>query len=224
MRRPTRAEIRKRHRRGNALAAVAVVFAAAALAVVVTGFLVMSRDLAEANTARDRLAAQVDELGRTPVAGPPGSRGEAGVGETGPTGPPGPSGPSGKAAPTITPSPGPSGPSGPPGPTGAAGADSTVPGPTGPAGQAGADGDNGTDGENGSPPSGWTYTDQDGRVYQCTPATDFDPDNPRYQCSQTSGPTASAEPSSDPQPDPQPSDTSQSGLLMPLALLDRRRT
>ncbi|MGW2724784.1 collagen-like protein [Streptomyces sp. NPDC001492] len=176
------------------------------------------RDLRDSNAARDALARQVQALGGTPVAGPPGSRGAPGktvVGARGPSGPPGPSGASGKPAPTITPSPGPSGPSGAPG------ADSTVPGPTGPAGQDGASGAPGKDGSNGSPPSEWTYTDQDGNEYRCTPVDNFDPDNPRYHCTQTS--TSSPEPSPTPTPSnqPSPSDTQSSGLL-PLNL--RRRT
>lgn len=171
------------------------------------------------------LARQVEGLGGTPVAGPPGSRGEPGEsvvgarGPSGPSGPPGPSGAPGKAAPTITPSPGPTGP---PGPSGAPGADSTVPGPTGPPGQdaTGAPGQDGTDGEDGAPPSEWTYTDQDGNEFRCMPVDDFDPDNPRYRCIQTS--TASPEPSPSPSSEPTPSDSSPSGLL-PLGLLGRSR-
>ena len=109
----SRVETRKRRRRGNVIAAAAIVLAAGALAAVVSAFLVLSQDLREANHARDLLAQQVEELGGTPVAGPPGSRGATGssglVGPSGPIGPPGPSGRPGKDAPTITPSPGPTG-------------------------------------------------------------------------------------------------------------------
>jgi len=189
-------------------------------------------------TARgNALARQVEGLGGTPVAGPSGSPGKPGetvVGARGPSGPPGPAGAPGKDAPTITPSPGPPGPTG---PSGAPGSDSTIPGPTGPAGAngadgaAGQDGKDGTDGQNGAPPSQWTYTDQDGAEYRCVPVDDFDPDNPRYQCTRTSEPTSSPDPSptsSDPKPSPgdqKPSqnDTQSTGLL-PLNLLSRRTT
>jgi collagen triple helix repeat protein len=179
-------------------------------------------------TARgDALARQVEGLGGTPVAGPSGSPGEPGktvIGARGPSGPPGPPGAPGKAAPTITPSPGPTGPVG---PSGAPGSDSTIPGPTGPAGASGApgqdgqDGQDGSDGKDGAPPSEWTYTDQDGNEYECVPVSDFDPDNPRYQCTQTS--TASPEPSPSPSNQPTPSDSQSGSGLLPLGLLDRRR-
>ncbi|MFC9497655.1 hypothetical protein [Streptomyces sp. NPDC056982] len=223
-----RVEARKRRLRGNYLAVGAAVFASAALAAVLTGFLILSRDLTQANDARDKLAAQVEGLGGDPVAGPPGSRGAPGqtvVGKRGPAGPAGPSGASGKPAPTITPKPGPAGPTGP------AGADSTVAGPTGPAGQdatgaPGKDGQNGkdgTDGKNGTPPSQWTFTDQNGTEYQCTPVDNFDPDNPRYKCTPTSTAPASPDPSPSSTPNQQPSNdtTTPAGLL---GLLDRRRT
>jgi hypothetical protein len=232
----TRADARKRRRRGNYLSLLAAVFAAAALGAILTGFLVLSRDLSEANDARDALARQVQELGGTPVAGPPGSRGEPGetvIGAPGPSGPPGPPGPTGaagKAAPTITPSPGPPGPAG---PSGAPGADSTVPGPAGPSGAPGQDatgapgqdGKDGTDGRNGAPPSEWTYTDQDGNTYRCVPVDEFDPDRPRYHCTQTSTaePTPEPEPSPSPSQQPDPSDSPSSSSLLPLGLTDRRR-
>lgn len=188
------------------------------------------RDLRTSNEARDALARQVESLGETPVAGPPGSRGEpgeAGVGQQGPPGPAGPAGPSGKPAPTITPSPGPSGPTGPAGPAGPVGADSTVPGPAGspgPPGQdaTGAPGQDGTDGEDGAPPAEWTYTDQDGNTYRCTPVDGFDPDNPRYRCTQTS--TASPAPEPSPTQQPSPSDSPSSPALLPLSILERRRS
>lgn len=228
----SRAQIRaqeRRWRRGDVLAMASAILLGAAIAWILLSVQGLQHDLRTSNEARDKLAAQVESLGGTPVAGPPGSRGEPGqsgvVGARGPAGPPGPAGPSGKPAPTITPSPGPTGPAGPSGPPGA---DSTIPGPTGPAGQPGQDatgapGQNGSDGEDGSPPSEWTYTDQDGREYRCVPVDDFDPDNPRYRCTQTSGPTTSPTPSSapEPEPEPSPSDTSSSGLL-PLNLLNRR--
>jgi hypothetical protein len=223
------AKARRRDDVKYAALAVIAVAAFAGLAIWLQG---LSHDLRVSNEARDALARQVQKLGATPVAGPPGSRGEAGktvVGGRGPSGPPGPSGAPGKAAPTITPSPGPAGPVGPPG---APGADSTIPGPTGPAGasgapgqdgQAGQDGQDGSDGKDGAPPSEWTYTDQDGNEYRCVPVDGFDPDNPRYQCTQTS--TASPTPTATQGPDqqPEPSDSQSGSGLLPLGLLDRRR-
>jgi hypothetical protein len=216
----SRVEARKRHRRGNLIAAVAIVLAAGTLAAVVTGFLVMSQDLSAERHRGDLLAAQVESLGGTPVAGPRGSAGAAGL--LGPSGPPGPTGESGqpgKDAPTITPSPGPTGP---PGPSGAPGAKSTVAGPAGPTGAEGASGTPGKDGTNGSdgaPPSSWTYTDQDGNEYRCTPVDDFDPANPRYHCVQTS--TASPAPSPTPSPSQQSSPSDSPSPLLPLGLLRR---
>lgn len=235
----TRAQIRaqeRRWRRGDVL----VLFAATVLGVAVAWILLsvqgLQHELRDSNLARDQLAQQVEDLGGTPVAGPPGSRGEPGesvVGARGPAGPPGPSGAPGKPAPTITPSPGPPGPAGSPG---APGANSTVPGPTGPAGQDGAAGANGadgapgkdgTDGQNGAPPAEWTYTDQDGREYRCVPVDDFDPNHPRYRCTQTAGPTQSPEPSPTPTPtpsqEPEPGAGTPPGLLQ-LGLTDRRRS
>lgn len=214
--------------RAEALIALTLVFVALLLGWLCIKVVSQDRDLKTSNAARDALARQVESLGQTPVAGPPGSRGDPGqsgvVGARGPAGPSGPSGAPGKDAPTIIPSPGPTGP---PGPSGQPGADSTVPGPTGPAGAdgaSGAPGQNGSDGKDGAPPSSWTYTDQDGREYRCVPVDDFDPDAPDYRCTQTAGPTTEPDPSSapDPQPSPSPSDTASSGLL-PLGLLNNPR-
>jgi hypothetical protein len=190
-------------------------------------FVDQSQQLRNETARGNALARQVEGLGGTPVAGPSGSPGEPGqsvVGARGPSGPPGPAGAPGKDAPTITPSPGPTGPAG---PSGAPGADSTIPGPSGPAGADGADGAAGQDGQdgsngtNGAPPSSWTYTDQDGNEYSCVPVSDFDPDNPRYQCTQTS--TASPEPTPTPSDTPKPSDDQSSAGLLQLGLPDRRR-
>lgn len=208
--------------RAEYLIAVTLVFVVVLLGWLFVKVVSQDRDLQTSNQARDALARQVESLGETPVAGPPGSRGEPGVGEAGPSGPPGAPG---KAAPTITPSPGPTGATGPMGP---AGADSTVPGPTGPAGQNGADGaagsdgadgQDGTDGQDAAPPSEMTFTDGDGNTQHCTLTDGSDPDNPKYDCAQTS--TASPEPSTTPSQQPNPEDT-QSALL-PLGLLERRR-
>ncbi|MFF1334665.1 collagen-like protein [Streptomyces sp. NPDC058298] len=227
----SRAQIRaqeRRWRRGDSLALFAAVILGVALAWILLSVQGLQDQLRTSNDARDALARQVQSLGGTPVAGPPGSRGEPGKTVIGAPGPSGPPGQPGKPAPTITPSPGPTGPAG---PSGAPGADSTVPGPvgstgpTGPAGQDGADGaagQDGSDGSNGAPPSEWTYTDQDGNEYSCTPVDDFDPDNPRYRCTQTStAPAPDPSPSPTQQPSPSPTD-SESGLL-PLGLLNDRR-
>ncbi|MEW2267790.1 hypothetical protein [Streptomyces sp. NPDC047868] len=110
--------------------------------------------------------------------------------------------------------PGPTGPAGQDGADGAAGSD-------GQDGQDGSDGADGSDGQNGAPPSEWTYTDQDGNTYRCVPVDGFDPDNPRYQCTQTSTTSPEPDPSPSQEPEPSPQD-GQSGLL-PLGLLERRR-
>ena len=86
----SRVEARKKHRRGNLIAAAAIVLAAGALALVVTAFLVLSQHLSQKDEDIAKLAEQVRALGGTPVAGARGSPGEAGV--VGPSGPPGPSG------------------------------------------------------------------------------------------------------------------------------------
>lgn len=167
----TRVQLRaeeRRWRRGDLLAVVAAV----AVGLVLAGILVAVRslqvELRAANTARDQLAAQVEQLGGSPIAGPPGSRGQPGrtvegpPGPTGPAGDPGPSGPAGKPGPSgPSGSPGvagtdgvgasgPPGPTGPPGPAGAQG----EPGPAGPAGKDGTDGRDGADGQ--SCPDGYT--------------------------------------------------------------------
>lgn len=214
--------------RAEYLIALTLAFVALLLGWLCVKVVSQDRELKTSDARGDALARQVEGLGATPVAGPTGSQGQPGksvVGARGPSGPPGPSGASGKAAPTITPSPGPAGPSG------AAGAAGAV-GPTGPAGQAGADGaagqdgQDGSDGKNGAPPSSWTYTDQDGNEYRCVPVDNFDPDNPRYTCTQTS--TASPDPSPTPTPSPSdqpsPSDSPTSSGLLPLTMLDRRRS
>lgn len=200
------------------------------LVVLMLGWLAMmvisqQKHLRTSNDARDALARQVQGLGGTPVAGPPGSRGEPGdsvVGPSGPPGPPGPAGESGKPGPTIT------GPPGPTGPVGPAGADSTVPGPTGPPGQdatgaPGQPGQDGQDGEDGAPPSEWTYTDADGVTYRCRPVDDFDPDNPRYSCTPVSGPTAQPPADSTPPPSNPGPNENESPLGPLLGVLDRRR-
>lgn len=138
-----------------------VVLLLAALTVLVVR---QSADLRAANEARDQLAAQVQQLGEKPVAGPPGSRGAPGPAATGPPGPrgepgspgrdgtdgddgqsgedavgePGPSGQPGSDG-----SPGEPGEPGSPGEPGPAG----PPGPQGEPGPAGADGEDGRDGQ-----------------------------------------------------------------------------
>lgn len=222
MRSITRVEARRLRKRGDYLAAAAALFAALVLGAVVTAFVILSRDLDEANQARDALAQQVESLGQEPVAGPPGSRGEPGKAVVGPSGPPGPTGPegstgptgpvgpSGKPAPTITPEPGAPGEPGPPGPTGPAGPPGRdgVDGADGADGQDGRNGTDGQDGKNGQPPAGWTYTDPKGVTYTCTRVAGFDPAAPRYEC----------KPASEPDPDQQPPNSSVLGLAP-----DRRR-
>lgn len=209
----TRAQLRtegRRRRRGDLLAALAALALGAAIAWIVVSVQGLTRDLAEANLARDRLAAQVQELGEEPVAGPPGSRGEPGEETTGPPGPPGADGRDGSPGPATTGRPGKTGPAGADGKDGVDGADgeagqpgATVTGPPGPAGPAGPpgesvtgppgrdgkDGTNGRDGRDGQ-------TCPDG--YRLQPALD-DPD--ALVCRRI--PTA---------PDPAPSLTATAGL------------
>lgn len=125
-----------------------------------------------------------------PIPGPPGPKGDKGE-----------PGPAGSPAPAITPSPGPAGPSGPPG---AAGKDGTD-GMPGKDGAPGKDGTDGKDGAPGQPPAGWTFTDDGGTTYACTPADGFDPTNPRYTCSPSSSPTS---------PTPSPDGASPSSVSM----------
>lgn len=209
----TRAQLRtegRRRRRGDLLAALAALALGAAIAWIVVSVQGLTSDLAEANLARDRLAAQVQELGEEPVAGPPGSRGEPGEETTGPPGPPGADGRDGSPGPAATGRPGKTGPAGADGDDGKDGVDgeagqpgATVTGPpgpagpagppgesvTGPAGRDGKDGTNGRDGRDGQ-------TCPDG--YRLQPALD-DPD--ALVCRRI--PTA---------PDPAPSLTATAGL------------
>jgi hypothetical protein len=184
----------RRHRRGDVLTWAGALLLGAALAWIVLSIQGLNHDLRVSNEARDALARQVQGLGETPVAGPPGSRGEPGESVIGPSGEPGRDGRDGvdgKDAPTITPSPGPPGKDGKdgadskvPGPTGAVGppgADSTVPGPSGPPGADGRDGVDGADGTDGSPPAGWTFEYRN-VTYTCRPADGFDPSSPQYEC------------------------------------------
>ncbi|MFE5628487.1 collagen-like protein [Streptomyces sp. NPDC056543] len=142
----------RRWRRGDALA----VLAAIALGLVLAGILMSVRslqlELRTANEARDQLAAQVEELGGQPVAGPPGSRGQPGRTVVGPPGPIGPQGSPGETGPAGPP--GPTGPVGAVGPSGSPGVSGTdgvgVPGPTGPPGPAGPQGEPGPAGRDGT--------------------------------------------------------------------------
>lgn len=136
----------QRHRREDARFAVFAVL-------VLAGFVLLALWVQGLAQDRDALARQVQELGGTPVAGPPGLRGEPGVSVTGPSGPPGEDGRDGvdgKDAPTITPSPGATGPRGPQGEPGASvTGPSGPPGATGPAGPQGVQGVQGERGEKG---------------------------------------------------------------------------
>lgn len=168
----------------------------------------LSSQVRIANAARDALARQVQSLGHTPVAGPPGSRGLPGQSVTGPQGPqgiagsPGPSGAPGTNGSVGTP--------GEAGPTGAAGAPGTD-GAQGPAGAAGPQGEQGPKGDTGDTgpqgaagpaPSSWTWTDPLGITYTCVPDSDG---STRYTCATGGGPA---------QPTPGPTTT---------AALDPRR-
>lgn len=114
-------------RRSDLMFALAAALGLAGFAFLIVTVQGLSGELRTANEARDQLAQQVERLGGSPVAGPPGSRGEPGKGAAGPSGPPGPQGERGA-----------SGEAGPVGPSGSPGTDGT--GATGPAGTPGADG------------------------------------------------------------------------------------
>lgn len=153
----------QRHRREDAK------FAAFAV-LVLAGFALLALWVQGLAQDRDALARQVQQLGGTPVAGPPGLRGEPGepgVGVTGPPGVPGRDGVDGLDGADGSPGPsgspgtdgkdgadgragepgaaGATGPAGPPGPPGPQG----EPGPAGPQGAPGADGADGVDGRDG---------------------------------------------------------------------------
>ena len=144
----TRAQIRaeeRRWRRGDVMTVAAALFVGVVFAWIVIAVQDMRDELHVANTARDALAQQVEQLGAEPVAGPPGSRGQPGESVTGPPGPRGPQGSTGPPGPV-----GPSGPAGRKGATGDAGADGAA-GPAGEDGTAGEAGVSGTDGVQGEP-------------------------------------------------------------------------
>lgn len=190
-------EARGRQPRGDYVAMGGILVGSVLLAWIVLTLLHMGAALTAQEQARDALARQVQGLGATPVAGPPGSRGAPGA-----DGPPGPAGPPGRDAPTpdvsavarlaaalVTPSPGPTGPAGPSGPPGPS---STIPGPTGPPGRPGADstvpgpsGAPGPTGPAGQPPTSWTFT-YNGTQYTCSRAVPFDPTSPQYTCTSPS--------------------------------------
>jgi len=210
-----------KERRRDVVFVVALVAGVSVLAWVVITMQALSHNLRVSNDARDALARQVQSLGHSPVAGPPGSRGEAGQSIVGPRGPRGSTGASGKPAPTITPSPGASGASGAPGkpgadstvagPSGAPGPSSTVAGPAGPVGpqgDRGEKGDTGDTGATGPAPSGWTYTDGAGVTYNCTPDSDG---STHYTCT----PDAAS-------PTPSPSNPESAVLVLSAALARRR--
>lgn len=197
-------------------AALAALLAAGLMAAGLWAFLNLSKQLADANRARDQLAAQVQGLGASPVAGPPGSRGAPGdVGPSGPPGPTGPPGADGSDGKSGSPgSPGPSGSPGEPGTVGKSGADGAdgtdgQAGPVGPAGPQGPQGEQGEQGPKGDTgdrgPAGSAGPNcPDGYSLQ---APSWDPD--ALVCRR------------DGAPDPKPSDTGGTGLLGLPA--DRRR-
>jgi hypothetical protein len=75
----TRRRLRRRAWHGDLLAVLGALLAGAAFLTVQQ----LASDLRAANQARDALATQVQRLGATPVAGPPGSRGKEGRSVTG---------------------------------------------------------------------------------------------------------------------------------------------
>lgn len=202
----------RRWRRGDVLTVVAALLLGAAFAWVLLSVQTLNQDLRESNAARDALARQVEGLGATPVAGPPGSRGEPGTSVTGPPGPqgePGPAGPTGPPGPSG--SPGTAGKNGGDGAAGSAGEPGTV-GATGPAGAAGPPGPQGEPGPAG-PQGEQGPAGEDGEDGQTCPdgyslqAPSYDPD--ALVCRK------------DGAPDPEPGNGGgQSGLLA----LDPRRT
>ncbi|MFE3031606.1 collagen-like protein [Streptomyces canus] len=135
-----------------------ILFAAGLLAAL-AGLALLALFVQDLTHDRDALARQVQELGGTPVAGPPGLRGEPGVGVTGPPGTSGERGEKGEPGePGASGSPGRNGMKGSPGaagspgavgPTGPAGVGAT--GPAGPAGPQGSQGETGATGPQGEP-------------------------------------------------------------------------
>lgn len=207
----TRAQMRReetRWRRGDVLAALAAILLGAAFAWILLSIQDLGEELRVSNQARDALSRQVQSLGETPVAGPPGSRGEPGDSVTGPPGdrggrgpegPRGPVGPSGApgengingsdgrtgvpgadGAPGSDGAAGDTGPAGPPGPQG-------EPGPAGPQGERGPAGEDGTDGRDGvdgqSCPDGYSLqvpkNDPDALVCRRDGAPDPPGENPQ---------------------------------------------
>ncbi|MEU9792869.1 collagen-like protein [Streptomyces sparsogenes] len=163
----------RRWRRGDALAIGGALLLGAVLAWIVLTVQQLNDQLVTSNRARDALARQVEDMGGTPVAGRPGSRGKVGPsgppgprgepGSPGPTGPPGSDGADGKTGKTgAEGSPGPTGQPGAPGADGAAGqqgpqGEPGPAGPQGPPGPPGADGRDGADGKDGqSCPDGYS--------------------------------------------------------------------
>lgn len=204
----TRSAIRteeRRWRRGDFLVITAAIVFGIAMAWIVLRVQGITSDLQTQYTARDALARQVERLGGTPVAGPPGSRGEPGKsgmrgtrgpeGEKGEPGSPGPSGSPGKDGKSgddgSRGEPGPSGSPGAPGEQGTQG-EQGVPGPAGPKGDpgpAGADGKDGADGMDGRDgqtcPDGYSLQpppgDPDALVCRRAPAPDDGGDEPTPQ-------------------------------------------
>lgn len=213
------------NRRRDLLFALAVLVGLVAFAWIVITMQSLAVQVRTANTARDALAKQVESLGHTPVAGPPGSRGLPGQSVTGPKGNPGDQGLPGERGPSGSPgragatgktgpagSPGPVGPSGAPGVAGSPGTDGAQgpAGPTGPEGPQGPKGDTGDKGDTGPAgpaPAGWTWTDSAGVTYTCA-RSGGDDSAPQYSCAPDSTPS--------PSPSPAPSES-------PAALDPRRK-
>lgn len=208
MRRAHKRRRRWRAPRAEWLAVLTGVLALGMLVALAVMVVDLSQDLRTEHAARDALARQVEDLGGTPVVGPPGTRGKPGPSVTGP---PGPAGQPGEDGDSATGPPGPSGSPGQPGRDGADGTSATgapgapgadgspgapgepgspgaegPPGPQGEPGPAGAQGERGEKGEQGpagSPPSSWTFTYR-GVTYMCTPSGSG---STAYSCEPTEG-------------------------------------
>jgi hypothetical protein len=126
----------------GAVYVLALVVIAATLAGLIGAVIQQSERLSDAETHREELSQQVEQLGGTPVP-PPTSSPVPIPGPSGPPGPPGLSGQDGDEG--ANGSPGEDGGNGEPGPTGVPG----IPGETGPQGPAGPEGPQGPTGPQG---------------------------------------------------------------------------
>ena len=162
--------------RAEWLGAVTGALALGCMAVLAVLVVDMAQDRRADHAVIDALTRQVEGLGATPVAGPPGSRGEPGASVTGPPGAPGRDGEDGEPGPSGSPgeagkdgADGSDGVAGEPGAVGATGAVGPA-GPAGPQGEPGPAGPQGEQGPRGEPgPAGQSCPE--GYSWQ-TPADD----------------------------------------------------